>query len=341
VKLAPVIGFNVSDVCHGPTSSFNNTTTGVASYSWTFGDGISANVFSPQHVYTDIGTYTVTLTATSTAGCVSTITDSTKVKYVPVVDFDGINLRGCPPVNAIFTNRTDWMDPSYTYSWDFGDGTTSKLKDTLIYHTYTITGSYTVKLTVTSNGCSNSMERISYVTVHPVPNAHFTADPSMVDIYNPLINFTDLSIGADRWFWEFGDSTGANEQHPAHRYADTGTFMVWLYVENQFGCKDSAAKPVVVKDVYTFYAPNSFTPDGDGINDVFLPQGHAIDEDEYTLYIFDRWGELIHETHDYYEGWNGTYKGTPVQIDTYVWKVDLQDIFGVNHKYIGRVSVVR
>ena len=341
VEQAPVIGFNVPDVCHGTTSTFNNTTTGAATYVWDFGDGNSSNVFSPQHVYADTGTYTVTLTATSGAGCVSTITDSAKVKYVPVVNFDGINLRGCPPVNAIFTNQSDSLSLNFTYLWDFGDGTSSNSSDWVIYHTYTVVGSYAVKLTITSNGCTGEQERINYVTVHPVPEAHFTAEPSTTDIYDPTINFTDLSIGADLWLWDFGDSTTANDQHPTHVYTDTGTFTVWLRIENLFGCTDSAAKPVKIKDVYTFFAPNAFTPDGDGINDVFSPQGHAIDEDEYTLYIFDRWGELIHETHDYYEGWNGTVNGTLVQIDVYVWKVDLKDIYGVNHKYTGRVSVIR
>ncbi|MCO6499996.1 MAG: PKD domain-containing protein, partial [Vicingus serpentipes] len=341
VEQAPVIGFNVSDVCHGTTSTFNNTTTGAATYSWTFGDGNSSNVFSPQHVYTDTGTYTVTLTATSTAGCVSTITQTTRVNYTPSPLFSGDVLENCPPFNTYFSNFTNTpIDPSFDYLWDFGDGKISR--DTTPTHLYTKTGTYTVTLTVTTpQGCPAVYTMVDYVTVYPVPDAQFTADPSIVDIYNPLINFTDLSIGADRWFWDFGDTKGAIEQHPVHIYTDTGSFTVWLRVENSFGCEDSISKSVVVKDVYTFYAPNAFTPDGDGVNDIFLPQGHAIDEDEYTLYIFDRWGELIHETHDYYEGWNGTYKGTPVQIDTYVWKVDLQDIYGANHKYIGRVNIVK
>ncbi|MCO6499965.1 MAG: PKD domain-containing protein [Vicingus serpentipes] len=341
VEQAPVIGFNVADVCHGTTSKFNNTTTGGATYSWDFGDGSNSNVFSPQHLYADTGTYTVTLIATSGAGCVSTITRSTRVKYVPTANFVGIELNGCPPLNETFINNTTPLDPSFSYFWDFGDGTSSNLADSAIYHTYPYTGSYTVSLRVTLDNCSDTMKRINYITVHPVPDARFTANPTIVDIYNPLINFTDFSLGADKWFWDFGDTTGAVEQHPAHVYTDTGSFTVWLRVENEFGCTDSVSKLVVVKDVYTFYAPNAFTPDGDGVNDIFLPQGHAIDEDEYTLYIFDRWGELIHKTNDYYEGWNGTYKGTPVQVDTYVWKVNLQDIYGEKHEYIGRVSIVK
>jgi len=340
VEQPPVTMFTVGAVCNGDPSVLDNLTTGAATYLWDFGDGNTSNVFEPQHVYNSEGKYYVQLTATSQAGCVSSYTDTALVKYVPVVNFDG-PFSGCPPVDAIFTNRTDLMGTNFTYLWEFGDGSTSNLSDSVIYHTYPKVGSYTVKLTVTTNGCSDELERINYVTVHPVPQAHFTAEPSMTDIHNARIHFTDLSIGADLWFWDFGDSTQANEQHPVHLYTDTGTFMVWLRVENIYGCTDSAAKPVKIKDVYTFFAPNAFTPDGDGVNDIFLPQGHAIDLDEYNLMIFDRLGELIYETHNYFEGWDGTGNGTPVQVDAYVWKVDLQDIFGENHKYIGRVSVIK
>ncbi|MCO6499126.1 MAG: PKD domain-containing protein, partial [Vicingus serpentipes] len=341
VEQPPVTDFNVNEVCNGETTLFNNLTTGAAAYTWDFGDGNISNVFNPQHTYNGEGKYYVQLTATSQAGCMSFDADTAIVKYVPVVNFDGINLTGCSPVMATFTNRSDSLDPTFTYLWEFGDATSSNISDTNVSHTYAEVGSYTVRLTVTSNGCSNMRERINYVIVHPAPQAHFTAEPGIVDIYEPTINFTDLSIGADFWFWNFGDATTSNDQHPIHLYTDTGVFTVWLRVENQYGCADSISKPVEIKDVYTFFAPNAFTPDGDGVNDVFLPQGHAIDLNEYKLYIFNRWGELIFETHHYDEGWDGTVNGVLVQTDTYVWRVELQDIFGKNHQYIGRVSVMK
>ena len=340
VEQAPVTNFTVNEVCNGETTFFTNLTTGAATYNWTFGDGNGSNVFGPQHIYTDTGSYTVNLTATSAAGCASSFSATARVNFTPSALFTGDILAGCPSFNTAFTNLTNPIDPTYDYLWEFGDGAISR--DTMPTHNYSVTGTYTVRLTVTTPGqCSDTYTIPNYITVHPVPEAHFTAEPSMVDIYEPTINFTDLSIGADLWSWNFGDSTTSNDQHPLHVYTDTGTFTVWLWVENQFGCTDSTSKPVVVKDVYTFFAPNAFTPDGDGLNDVFLPQGHAIDLNEYNLMIFDRWGELLFETNDYFEGWNGIYEGLPVQVDTYVWKVTLQDIYGAGHKYTGRVSIVK
>lgn len=93
--------------------------------------------------------------------------------------------------------------------------------------------------------------------------------------------------------------------------------------------------------MYTFYAPNAFTPDGNGNNETFLPQGHAVDYNKYYLSIYDRWGELIYKTDDYTQGWDGTVNGLLVQEDVYIWKVDLKDIYGISHHYIGRVTIIR
>ena len=340
VEQKPIPGFLASPVCDGQPTTFSNTTTGAVSYLWTFGDGSTSNVPSPQHVYNGEGSYTVKLLTISAAGCLDSITQTVDVHYQPTAMFIGDKLNSCPPLTTNFTNQSDSINSNFTYLWDFGDGSISR--DTMPSHVYTNTGVYTVSLTVTTpQGCKATYTRPDYIEVYPVPIADFTADPNITDVYNPLISFTDLTIGADAWNWNFGDSATAMEQHPVHTYRDTGTFNIWLYTENIYGCKDSISKKILIRDVYTFFAPNSFTPDGDGVNDVFLPQGHAIDYDQYTLYIFDRWGELIYETDDYFKGWDGTINGIAVQIDTYVWKVNLRDIYGVGHDYIGRVSIVK
>jgi gliding motility-associated-like protein len=100
---------------------------------------------------------------------------------------------------------------------------------------------------------------------------------------------------------------------------------------------------VEIKDDFVFYAPNAFTPDGDGINDVFLPLGVGWDIPTFEMYIFDRWGNLIFFTDDYRKGWDGTAnKGAEIaQIDVYVWKVNLRDNTGLRHNFIGHVTIVK
>jgi gliding motility-associated-like protein len=100
---------------------------------------------------------------------------------------------------------------------------------------------------------------------------------------------------------------------------------------------------VIVKGIFTFYAPNTFTPNEDRVNDVFIPLGVGWDLEKYELNIFDRWGNNCFNTKDAGKGWDGKVNNgnEPAQIDTYTWKVNLTDVFGKNHKYIGRISIIK
>jgi len=100
---------------------------------------------------------------------------------------------------------------------------------------------------------------------------------------------------------------------------------------------------VIVKGIFTFYTPNTFTPNEDFINDVFLPIGVGWDPDKYQLEIFDRWGNNCFTTKVVARGWDGRANNgnKTAQIGTYTWKVELTDVFGVSHNYIGRITLNR
>jgi gliding motility-associated-like protein len=113
-------------------------------------------------------------------------------------------------------------------------------------------------------------------------------------------------------------------------------------VTNSFGCKDSITHDIIINPGYTFYIPNSFTPNGDGLNEVF--KGVGIGITSYTIMIFDRWGELIFQSDNLDQGWDGTFKGkggNVVQEGVYVWKVQLRDEKNNEHDFDGTVSVVK
>jgi gliding motility-associated-like protein len=147
--------------------------------------------------------------------------------------------------------------------------------------------------------------------------------------------------------WNFGDiastSNTSTVQNPSHVFSGVGFYPVGLLVTNQFGCIDSTYIMLEVQDDFVFYAPNAFTPDGDGINDTFYPLGVGWDLDSYELMIFDRWGQMVFFSDDKQKGWDGKANNGAemAQIDVYVWKVKLRDTKGYMHNYIGHVTIVK
>ena len=128
-----------------------------------------------------------------------------------------------------------------------------------------------------------------------------------------------------------------------YTYEDTGHYTVTLIVMNTYGCVDSTKQIVYVAPDYIFFAPNAFTPDGDGLNDKFKPSIIGLDKAHYGLNIFDRWGNLIYTSTNYDEGWDGRANGgnLPAQTDVYVWKIKTKDILGNDHEYVGHVSLLK
>ncbi len=125
-------------------------------------------------------------------------------------------------------------------------------------------------------------------------------------------------------------------------YNAPDTFAVTLIVATASGCADTVIKYVIINDDYALYVPNAFSPNGDNTNDIFLPVGDGIQD--YKMYIFDRWGDLIFYTEDITKGWNGTYqaKGTNiVQQDTYVWKIDLVNVLNTPKHLTGTVTLLK
>jgi gliding motility-associated-like protein len=142
------------------------------------------------------------------------------------------------------------------------------------------------------------------------------------------------------WEYDFGDFDGSIMQNPSHTYQDSGWYTVTQMVVNQYGCSDTIEKPLRVEAEFTFFIPNAFTPNGNGNNEIFNGEGEGIRE--FTMYIFDRWGNLIFESHDPTKGWDGRQRdGTLCQIDTYVYRFILRDVMGEEHKYMGHVNLIR
>jgi gliding motility-associated-like protein len=143
--------------------------------------------------------------------------------------------------------------------------------------------------------------------------------------------------------WDFGDGTTANYFpgfNPVHGYLDTGIYQVQLFVQDLGGCPDSFALDVCVDPAATIFAPNGFSPNYDGKNDEFMVVGIGIVE--FRTLIYNRWGELLFESHDMNTGWDGTYNGGPVENDVYTYLVLYKDMTDDRQKRLkGVVAVIR
>ncbi|NNF01391.1 MAG: PKD domain-containing protein, partial [Bacteroidia bacterium] len=231
--------FSTSNFCEQEFVQFTNQSTGgYLQYSWDFGDGNTSTAFAPAHLYTGVGTYTITLTATNSIGCTDTYSRTITVSPSVIADFT--NTVACPGEQIQFT---DISQNATNFFWDFGDNNYSSVQNPT--HTYGISTSYIVTLIASSSsGCSDTMQRT--ITILPEVVADFSPVTSCG--LDPL-DFTDLSSGApNSWIWEFGN-TVSNQQAPTHTFDSTGSYSVKLIVMNSSGCVDSVIRNVSIYSI--------------------------------------------------------------------------------------------
>ncbi|MBI5217706.1 MAG: PKD domain-containing protein [Bacteroidia bacterium] len=268
----------------------------------------------------------------------------TVVTYsLPPINFHSDIHKGCQPLRVTFNEEND--NPGASYLWYFGEideNNTSSNRNPI--HTFDLPGLYDVSLLITSwEGCVDTLTIEEMIEVYPKPNARFINTPSVVSIINPLIYFDNLSSGAVNYYWAFGDGDSSEYISPQHYYSSVNTFIVSLIAENAKGCQDTNLSTILVKDEYTFFAPSAFSPDKDGINDIFNVYGHGIDPKTFQMYIYDRWGAIVFQTQDMNQGWNGLIKGNTrnvVKSGVYTWYVIYKDLSGIEHQERGPVTLI-
>ena len=345
VSPSPVAEFELDsyESCDYPvTAQVTNTSIYADGFEWDFAPFGNSTIAEPEIEFTVEGTWDVSLTASNAYGCENTTTQSFTVHPSPTADFTANPIEGCVPLPVDFTNQSEG---GLGYFWDFGDGGTSTGNSPI--HFYNTPGTYDVELIVTSDvGCEDTLLIESYINAYGNPIADFTFSPDATTIYNPEIQFVDQSFDAWEWFWNFGDGYFSNEANPAHSYEAPGTFMVELTVQNEYNCVSQDVATVTIGEEFNMYVPNSFTPDGDNINDYFLPVilGPEL-LDFYELRITDRWGVLLFESNDTKEPWLADFnQGGEYYVisDVYIWQVKMR-LKGAERSELvtGHVTVIR
>lgn len=293
-------------------------------YQWSNGLGNSSSV-SVSPPVTRSWSVTVTDACGEDTSDVVTVTvayDSVRVTVSPdtaVCKGDTANLRAYPAFG--------WG--GYDLVWS--DEATGALHDV-------VPGNSGPWMVTVTDGCGISDSATVHVDLH-IPSADFTHETFEYVVGYP-IQFLDLSIGAVQWEWVFDlDGSTATDQYPTFTYQEPGNYTVTLLITDPIGCQDSTFRLLIIDPQAEFFLPNAFTPDGDGLNETFGPEGVGILE--YELLIFNRWGQLVFSATDPRQRWDGTYNGTPVENGVYAVKCRWRDARNNKRDHFGHVTVLR
>ncbi len=347
VDTLPVAAFDFDYSCENVAVSFQDlsvpTGAAIASWDWDFGDGESSNEQNPEHIFPPVAAlYTVTLTVTDANGC--TDNTSQQIDWFPpaLIDFEADDNYGCAPHVVNFINNTMPTGTGYELLWDLGNGeTSSELEPANVNYDV---GTYTVNLQVTApTGCVTNLTLTDYIQVTNPPIADFTYTPDNPTNLNPEVSFTETSQYDTEWLWDFGNGDESNQPNPIYTYPDTGYYNITLYVSQLSGCTDSITKVIDIAPEHTYFLPNAFTPNYDNKNDGFKGKGVTWTLGDFDMSIFNRWGELIFQTNDPDEAWNGRKNNTgqPSPNGVYVYLVTLTDGRGERFEYKGYATLVR
>ncbi len=314
---------------NGPTTFCENdslvlTCSQAQTYTWNTGET------TPSITVDAAGTYSVTVGDVCNPAI--PFTDIIiNVNPSPVASFTAPTLVDCLPSNIEFINTSLNAAASF---WNFGDGGNSN--ETNPVYMYQFPGLYTISLTVfDTNGCSNTKTIQELIQIYPAAELSYTITPQVTNLLNSNIVFQNNTANCASQEWDLGIYGSSTSAVYSYTFEEVGTYYVGLSVVTENGCVEELTDSVIVEDNYVVFFPTSFTPNGDGLNDVFMPLGGGIEK--FKLEIYNRWGNLIYTTNSMSQPWDGNDHGQ----DNYIWKVYLKDNDGVDREMIGSVTLLR
>jgi len=163
--------------------------------------------------------------------------------------------------------------------------------------------------------------QVSSLTVHPLPTSDFSWNPKVPTLDDPTINFVNESKNAVSYIWYFMSGDSSNSFSPSYSIKDTGGHTITLIAISDKNCKDTAYKKVIINANYRLFIPNAFSPNGDGINDLWIPFTSGVEDLEY--FIYNRWGELIFKGTDK-QAWDGYFMSERVYQGVYLYQIKVK-----------------
>lgn len=312
------------------------------SFTWDFGDNsapVQAGLNTVNHAYGSAGTYNVKLILTDTNYCNApdTLPLTLRVSANVQARFETPQ-AGCAPYNAVF-NNTSLGGTSFL--WKFDDGTTStEISPVKLYAT---PGTYTVRLVALDDNTCNKIDSTTFtIIVSGKPTAAFSYSPNPPQ-ENIITTFTNLSQNATGYTWIFGDDsqlrTVSKDTTVKHQYKKTETYTACLVAVNQYNCTDTVCQPISIIINALLDVVSAFTPNNDGVNDRAVVIGYGVEKMLFRIY--NRWGQMVYESSDPDQGWDGKYKGKNQPMDAYGYTLDATLFGGAKIKKSGSITLIR
>ncbi len=284
-----------------------------------------------SYVLTNIGSGNYSVIATDANSCADTSFITIQNHPAQIVTIDSIRPAHCNIPDGCVQIVVEGGSGTYQYQWNTNPMRTNATECNLEPGAYIIT---------VSDGMCDVLAN-AYVPNTKGPKADFTINKRSAPVYEATFIFTNQSHNYTSCIWDFGDNTTSTEINPSHHYSNYGIYHVILMVIDAFGCVDTTHADIIVTTELIVWIPNSFTPNSDGLNELFGPVATGYNEKGYEFRIFNRWGEEVFSSFDYNDRWDGTIKGVPL-VTSYVfsWTLIICDIYGKQYKFKGNVTAL-
>jgi len=340
----PLFGKDKKQFCDTGSVTFTNFTLSndpVTSTTWNFGDGSTSTDVQPSHFFTGPGTYVVKLIVTTQKLCTSIYSDTVYVYKTPVLSISG---KDTICINSIegFDGIISAPDSTIQWQWNFGNGTSSQVQNPSLL--FSSAGNYNIQLVGTNKlGCADTA--VHPIVVVPLPTAVPVSNPITIisggtaslnmNYTGPIVSYNWLPV-------QHLDCSNCPQPQASPQF----TTDYHVDIQDRYGCRNSGTLTVkVICNGQNFFIPNTFSPNGDGINDVFYLRGTGLFRVN-SMMIFDRWGEVVFEkknflVNDPASGWDGNYKGKKGQPGIYIYQVEIICDNGETLKYAGNVALIQ
>ena len=336
-------GITSKEICNGVDIDLNAIQqNAIPPYTITWTNSINAITWPNNSNVTPPSNIVYVATLVDNNGCTTNHSLTVVVRALPDPSFIESDITGCNPTCIDFSIVNP--NPSNAYEWVVAG---IPHNTTNFTHCYPIEGVYSTKVIATTiYGCQDSLIKPNHITINKTPSANFTITSGQLvtDISEPEYTFLNISDAGDEYYWDFGDNTNTSDQHTQHRYGPPGEYCISLTTTANYAsgipqCIDNHEKCITINPLSILYVPSAFTPNDDGVNDVFALQGQLVGDMELSVY--NRSGILIFKSNSLDVSWDGTYVGNRVPEGVYAYVLRYRNVNKLPHQESGVVTLIR